>query len=135
MSEPKVYTSLEMEAALCIWEWLNTQPPAAWTEYREQHGTVCLRWECADVFAPWVLKVYDGVKAIDDDAWDFFSYDWEVIPMIMDFIILDGPYHQLPDPDLTAYLIAKKMDLVVPDLPKPIDADAAFLIALCGEVI
>ncbi|MBN9548517.1 MAG: hypothetical protein J0H31_06435 [Alphaproteobacteria bacterium] len=85
---PLAYTHLEMEAALCVWEWLNeitvvpkrrAEADPVWLKYRELVGSVELRHYSIDV-AKYVLPVYDLLpewfRAIG-------SYDWEIIPAIV----------------------------------------------------
>lgn len=63
---PLVYSHLQMEAALCVWEWLNeiTVVPKrgkanqTWLKYREDIGSVELRHYSIDI-GLWALKVYD----------------------------------------------------------------------------
>lgn len=86
--EPK-YTALEMEAALCIWEWINDhttteEAPAypALNDAREAHGTFALR-SAVPALATWLLTVYDAALA---GEWDSHSYDWEIVPAIMGLV-------------------------------------------------
>ncbi|TIW53858.1 MAG: hypothetical protein E5V54_24155 [Mesorhizobium sp.] len=84
---PLVYSALEMEAALCVWEWLNeitvvpkrSKADPAWLKYRELVGSVELRHYSIEI-AKFVLPVYDLLpewfRAIG-------SYDWEIVPAIV----------------------------------------------------
>ncbi|RUU76130.1 hypothetical protein [Mesorhizobium sp. M7A.F.Ca.MR.362.00.0.0] len=89
---PLVYSHLEMEAALCVWEWLNEitvvpkrrdKADPVWLKYREDVGSVELRHYSIDI-GLWVLKVYDLLpewfRAIG-------SYDWEIVPSIVGEVI------------------------------------------------
>lgn len=84
---PLVYSHLEMEAALCVWEWLNEitvvpkrgKADPTWLKYREDIGSVELRHYSIEI-AKFVLPVYDLLpewfRAIG-------SYDWEIVPAIV----------------------------------------------------
>lgn len=88
----KVYSYLDMEAALCIYEWLiedvlpldSKHPNAkAWQTYCDSVGSTVLRYNTAAEYAPWVLRVYDAALEIDPYAWENYFYDWEIVPEIM----------------------------------------------------
>ncbi|RWP44344.1 MAG: hypothetical protein EOR04_05325 [Mesorhizobium sp.] len=92
---PLVYSHLEMEAALCVWEHLceitvvGDQPASpAWMEYREIIGSVELRHESIEI-GKWVLQVYDLLpewyRAIG-------AYDWEIIPAIVSCLTPGEPF-------------------------------------------
>lgn len=80
-----LWSTLEMEAALCVWEWLcditvNTdEPHPAWQEYREGIGSAELRHESM-LIGKFVLQVYN----LTPDWWrETGSYDWELVPAIV----------------------------------------------------
>lgn len=85
-----VYTHLEMEAALCVWECINEwtvnagdgQGDMAWQELREGVGSVDLR-HASMPLGQWCLKVYDLCTANDSAFFEGVSYDWDVIPLIL----------------------------------------------------
>lgn len=93
------YTSLEIEAALCVWEHLNDitvcadKPDPAWMAYREGVGSVELRQESIAI-GRWALEVYDLLP-----AWyrECGAYDWEIIPAIVDELT---PGETFPEPAL-----------------------------------
>lgn len=90
-SHPGAFTYLEMEAALCVWECLNdwTLPDSHetarqdWIEVREGIGSAELRHQSI-ALGQWLLKVYDICVAGDPHIFESMSYDWEVVPMILD---------------------------------------------------
>jgi hypothetical protein len=114
----KEYTHLEMEAALCVWEHLieitlgdhiNGPGQPAWTELREGIGSVEMRHQSM-VLGKWCLKIYDLCTAHDQDFFDGISYDWEVIPMMLDYAEdqegRPAIYEQfLPPPEKVALLV------------------------------
>lgn len=83
-------TPLELEAALCVWEYLNeisladTINPNL-SRLRESIGTAQLRSHCLDI-GRYCLKVYD---LLPPEARDGHAYDWEIIPAIVDTISFD----------------------------------------------
>jgi hypothetical protein len=113
----KEYTHLEMEAALCVWECINdwTLPDmrtkrADWIELREGVGSVEMRHQSI-VLGKWCLQVYEICTKHDPDFFDGVAYDWEVIPMILDYA--RDPFgspaiyaEHLPSPEQTALLVA-----------------------------
>ena len=62
-----------------------------------------LRWASAHQLNRWLLSVYDACKDQDDNIFDNLSYDWEVVPIIMNECLKDGyPCYlpeDLPDPE------------------------------------
>jgi hypothetical protein len=90
MAKPESFTRLEVEAALCVWEWICEVTVCAeegkdlknWTELREGVGSAELRYQSVTL-GQWCLKIYDICKARDEDIFDGMAYDWEVIPEIM----------------------------------------------------
>ena len=79
---PDAWSTLEMEAALCVWEWINEvtldDGKPDWIEYRDGVGSVELRHESMKI-GQWVLKVYDLLpKWVRESG----SYDWEIVPAI-----------------------------------------------------
>ena len=120
----KVFSRLQGETALCIWEWLleNCQTKnvdkkdgvcTSWADYRGKVGYVALRSGAIETFAPWVLKVYDAGKAADANAWDAWAYDWDVVPAIMRQIPFDHLGLTLPLP--TDYALAARIALAALD--------------------
>ncbi|TPL66570.1 hypothetical protein [Mesorhizobium sp. B2-4-1] len=83
----EAYSHLEMEAALCVWEWLNEitvvpkrgKADKAWLEYREGVGSAELRHESITI-GKFVLQVYELLP-----EWYRSSgaYDWEIVPAIV----------------------------------------------------
>ena len=81
----EAFSRLEMEAALCVWEYLceitvccNTPDPK-WFSYRNNVGSVELRHESMEI-GKWALKVYDLLPEWYRDG---KAYDWEIIPDIV----------------------------------------------------
>ena len=93
------FTYHEVEAALCVWEWINavTDPrhkPSAHEAgvgaWRENVGTVEARHASYDL-ARYVLRVFAAGKAINgEEAWGGWAYDWEVIPAISRYVSFDA---------------------------------------------
>lgn len=108
------YTALQVEAALCVWEQLNEwtlgndedkaklaeaakdNPHSLaairleWIEMREGTGSAEMRSQSI-VLGQWCLEIYDILTANDRDFFDWYSYDWEVIPaMLMHAVCKDG---------------------------------------------
>lgn len=88
------FTTLEMEAALCVWEWINeitvipAVPDPEWMGYRENIGSVELRHESMKI-GRWCLAVYEHLP-----EWYCASgaYDWEIIPAIFGELTPAEPY-------------------------------------------
>lgn len=83
------YSHLEVEAALCVWEYLNdvtlldpSRQDPQWVELREDVGSVALRHASIEI-GKWALKVYDVCTRHDPSFFDGLAYDWEVIPAIV----------------------------------------------------
>jgi hypothetical protein len=108
------YTALQVEAALCVWEQLNewtlgtdaeieTLKEAAkddphgtaairleWIEMREGCGSAEMRSQSI-VLGLWCLEIYDLLTANDREFFSWYSYDWEVIPaMLQHAVCKDG---------------------------------------------
>lgn len=97
------FSLLEMEAALCVWEWINertdTRIPmaddASVTSWRDAIGTVEARHASYKI-GRYCLKIFElGKEIAGPDAWDGGAYDWEVIPAICETILFasDGSHH------------------------------------------
>lgn len=98
-SDPKRgnFTFLEMEAALCVWEWIIEQgldttgnafarSVVAW---REAVGIVEARHASYEI-GRYCLAVYEkGKELAGPEAWGAIPYDWEVIPAICQTIDFD----------------------------------------------
>ena len=113
------FTHLEMEAALCIWEWINDvtlsdtdQKIDVWATYREGVGCMELRSASSNIYAGWLLKVYDICQTAGE-PFDCMSYDWDVVPLIMEHCLHDGhpaaSGDTLPDPRATAITVLAKI--------------------------
>lgn len=97
---PKVYTTLQMEAALCVWECLTemrfaivvgrtdstwAMPSALVPELiNPQHGTVTTRLEVVPSIAEMVLDLYEHAEVRESvrerAGW---SYDWDFVPWVI----------------------------------------------------
>ena len=102
MATEKVYSYLQMEAMLCVWEFLNDEHERLYKplpaekklhtfegdlgvpliDYWTDVGTVEMRLTETPKIADWLLAVFDAGKTLDEDYWDMWSYDWEVVPGI-----------------------------------------------------
>lgn len=122
---PETYSTLEMEAALCVWEWINdvtlgteNQRNEAWSKLREETGSIELR-HSSMALGKWCLSVYDICTEGDPDIFDGLSYDWEVIPAIMRYACNDaGPIlltQCLPDAYDVAPKVLKDLHLKQPE--------------------
>ena len=117
--DDKVFTHLEMEAALCVWEqlleWTGSNSPwwrEDWAKLRDQIGTVELR-HSSYVLGRWCLEVYDKAKQIGgEDVFDGHAYDWEVIPAILLHVEIEanGRFTIEPDVDETAVKVIDDFD-------------------------
>jgi len=81
------FTPLELEAALCVWEWIDSRSVGLTDDVRadvlslrQAIGTVELRSRCGHI-GRYCLKVYDHIP---EAARDGHAYDWEVIPAILE---------------------------------------------------
>jgi hypothetical protein len=108
------YTAVQVEAALCVWEQLNEwtlgteeecknleaaakEDPnghaafrLAWIKMREDCGSAEMRSQSI-VLGLWCLEMYDFLTKDDPDFFDWWSYDWEVIPeMLKHAVCKDG---------------------------------------------
>lgn len=105
----KQYTHLEMEAALCVWECLNewtlgsdeevealrincddehshTAIRLEWINMRETCGSGEMRSQSI-ILGQWCLEIYNILTVIDEDFFDYWSYDWEVIPAMLKYAV------------------------------------------------
>ncbi len=113
------YSHLELEAALCVWECLNDwtildekRLRPDWNELREGVGSVELRHQSI-ALGKWCLSVYDIVTATNRDFFDGYAYDWEVIPLILDFARDAEGFpviysHAFPDASITAQHVIRE---------------------------
>ncbi len=111
MTTTREYTHLELEAALCVWEDMcdRIHDPHAIQHYNGlynayvQSGTFSMRHASIPI-GQWCLKVHD---LIDRDLLYGLSYDWEVIPAMLDQVSWSpGGYPEMPDPAVAAPLVA-----------------------------
>lgn len=109
MTSTTTYTTGDVEAALCVWEWVldrtlitTEDSHPALNEYRETYGTAQLRSDCVDI-GVWVDKVYN---LLDEDTKDRHCFDWDVVPEIMEHVTFGAP---LPEPETIAPLVAKQL--------------------------
>jgi len=101
----KIYSHLQVEAALCIWEDLLGRydaplaHPASFRAYWQVHGTVAMR-HLSIALADYCLAVYDAIPADDRHG---HPYDWEIIPAILDTVDWSvGPEILLPPAEAAA---------------------------------
>ncbi|XHE14388.1 hypothetical protein PCC82_06540 [Agrobacterium deltaense] len=89
------FSFLEMEAALCVWEWMLDVGAKNVERWREAIGTAEARQTCFAI-GRYCLEIYDLGKKMDGpNAWDGLSFDWDVIPAICETILFadDGGHH------------------------------------------
>ena len=117
----KTFTYLEVEAALCIWEWINDVTLGDeryiikdWKDLRDSVGSLEMRHTSAITYAPWLLKVYDICTADKRDPFFCMSYDWEVVPLIMQQCLKDGEpalaAEDLPEPVSVARAVVERLN-------------------------
>jgi hypothetical protein len=136
------FNHLEMEAALCVWECLNewtlgtedeiesmrvncddehshTAIRLEWIEMRENCGSGEMRSQSI-LLGKWCLEIYNLLTKHDPEFFDYWSYDWEVIPAMLthavckdgkasmyrgDYVYMGG---ELIDPSSAAQLVAQE---------------------------
>ena len=110
------FTRDEVEAALCIWEELNdrtrTDRASMYPDlvaYREGVGSCSLRMDCVDL-APWSENVYEE---IGEGVRDSFSYDWEIIPEILNAVTFCNGIEK-PDPVEAARIVTEALEARAP---------------------
>ncbi|MBC2806605.1 hypothetical protein C3Y94_025985 [Rhizobium ruizarguesonis] len=84
VSRREIFSPLEMEAALCSWEWMleNVKHPV-FKGIWEGLGYAAMR-ACATQAGTIVLAVYDHMTDLD---YEFVtSYDWEFVPAVLELI-------------------------------------------------
>lgn len=103
-----VYSFLQFEASLCLWEhWAecrvkhDREEGEGFAGFFNRHGTVQMRLMYCPVVAAWALQVYDYLKPVRDDL-DGFAYDWDIIPEIASHVDWSGRKPRLPSPRTTA---------------------------------
>jgi hypothetical protein len=96
-----VYTFLEMEAALCVWEAMLEASDAHFRAYWEKVGTCELR-STVPVIGAWCVEVE---KHLDRDLLNDKPYDWEIIPAMVRTIDWSGNSPRLLDPKAAAALV------------------------------
>ena len=90
----KTFTKSELLTAMCIMEcidlWtLNSSEREDWKNFRDNVGTAELRDLSIDLVS-WADRIYDICTEHDPDFFDGVSFDWEVIPLIMDCVEVTG---------------------------------------------
>lgn len=96
LPDDKLYSHLEMEAALCVWEHINETTledckdvDCKWTKLRQDVGSVEMRHASVEI-GKWCLQIYDLCVDADRTIFDSMSYDWEVIPLIFSHLQYGG---------------------------------------------
>ena len=144
-TKPETYTAIEVEAALCVWECLNewtlgneeeikklkqqATPHShdairlEWIGMREETGSGEMRSQSI-VLGQWCLEVYDILTKDDEEFFSWWSYDWEVIPIMLkyavckdgkasmyrgDYVYIGG---ELIDPHTAAQFVAQEFILM-----------------------
>lgn len=80
--KPALFTTLHMEAALCLWEAMleSRDKLADLDEAWNRRGTVEMR-HCAIQLAPAVGAVWDSMTEEEQEA--CIPYDWEFVPLFL----------------------------------------------------
>lgn len=122
------FTPLELEAALCVWEWVDSRSVGLTDDVRadvlslrQAIGTVELRSRCGDI-GRYCLKVYDHIP---ETARDGHAYDWEIIPAILetfDWARTTEPPHP---PEQCALLVAEALTASLVPTPDPTRSEPA----------
>jgi hypothetical protein len=97
------YTTLEMEAALCVWEAMLDRKAAdkpfhgdGLLAFWERRGTVETRHAAIPV-AQFALKVFDALGGADAiEALDLIPYDWAFIPAVVNLVTWEAEGPSLP---------------------------------------
>lgn len=85
MARSLTYTPLEVEAALCVWEWMIDRADKELKDFFEGHGWGCMRLLATDL-GRWCQQVY--LKAEETFEFDV-CFDWELVPSMMQMIDFD----------------------------------------------
>ncbi|MDR6954149.1 hypothetical protein J2X65_003517 [Ancylobacter sp. 3268] len=110
MSDAKSYTPLQMEAALCAWEWMleHQSLGADNTDLWEAMGASAMR-NCSIQAGCIALLVHEHMEA---QGYEFIgAYDWEFVPSILErldwrALANDNQYHLVPyRPDVAALFV------------------------------
>lgn len=92
MTDKPIYTFLQLEASLCIWEWfcerafgassIANSLPDIWEATRSDEGAAFMRLHVTPALADVALAVHadiDDDLLMDNLGW---SYDWDYIPWV-----------------------------------------------------
>lgn len=94
----------------------RTAPGSDYAElvaYRHVHGTVALRHSCIEI-ADYCLAVYDKLPNHTKDG---FSYDWDIIPAIIDTIDWQIDRKNRPAPKAAAAMVTRALAKHAPEPP------------------
>lgn len=87
---------LQLNTALCVWEYLLDYKQKSYVECREDYG-VCEMRDAVGGIATWVNLVY---SFLDEGFKDYHCFDWDIVPAIVNTILWDAhqyPHFFLPD--------------------------------------
>jgi hypothetical protein len=78
--DPVLYSSCDVEAALCVFEWMMDERDKSMKDWFDGTGWAAMRSVAADV-GVWCNSLYEHVpeKWVEGQAWD-----WEIIPAMLD---------------------------------------------------
>lgn len=86
------YTTLEVEAICCAWEWMLDQRDGLLRAEFERSGTVAMRHTAIDAgtaierwFAEWC-----ALDLRNRDSLSGHPYDWEIVPAMMEIYVAHG---------------------------------------------
>ena len=103
-----VYSFLEAEAMLCLWEhWAecrinqDREEAEGFAGFFNRRGTVEMRLTYCPIVAHWALSVYEHLKPLRDDL-DGYAYDWDIIPAIASHVDFTRGKLHLPGAKATA---------------------------------
>jgi hypothetical protein len=104
------YTTLQMEAALCAWEWMcENRDHAMLKKYFEDMGSAAMR-HCSMQAGDIARRVYAHMQGQGYGYAD--AYDWEFVPGVLlrldwHALVMDNQYSGAPyEPDIHAIFVA-----------------------------
>lgn len=108
--DTETFTTLQMEAALCAWEWMcENRDHELLKEYFEGLGSAAMR-HCAMQAGDIALRVHEHMES---QGYEFMNaYDWEFVPEVLrrldwDKLTDDNQYTGEPyNPDIAAIFLA-----------------------------
>jgi hypothetical protein len=114
-----LYTFIEVEAALCAWEWISEMTlsdshfsDGQWVEYRDNMGSAQLRGDCIRMYAPYIEKVLAVLKRDHLTLVEAHAFDWEIVPAIMETVLVYPQSTRFRHVEDAAVLVVRKLSPV-----------------------